>query len=163
MTDLKPCPYAIDRLLPHAPPMLLLDEVLGWNAERIVAGVTVRPDAMFLEDQGLPAHVAIEWMAQTCGAWVGVQALEAGRPVRIGFLLGTRDFKSCIARYQIGDRIAVTAGVVLSDGQMAVFDCTVARGAEVCATARLNVFQPADLDAMLKEQGVTMLRDSARS
>ena len=163
MTDLKPCPYAVDRLLPHAPPMLLLDEVLGWNEERIVASVTVRPDALFLGDKGLPAHIAIEWMAQTCGAWVGAQALEAGQPVRIGFLLGTRDFNSRISRYQIGDRIAVTAGVVFTDGQMAVFDCAVARDSEPCATARLNVFQPTDLEAMLKEQGVTLQNSADRS
>jgi predicted hotdog family 3-hydroxylacyl-ACP dehydratase len=163
MTELKPCPYEIHRLLPHEPPMLLLDEVSGWNADRIVTGVTVRPDSLVLDDKGMPAHIAIEWMAQACGAWVGVQALEAGQPVRLGFLLGTRDFNSRISRYRLGDRVAVTASVVFNDGQMAVFDCTAARDAEVCATARLNVFQPADLDAMLKEQGVTMQRDSIRS
>jgi predicted hotdog family 3-hydroxylacyl-ACP dehydratase len=163
MIELNHCPYEVHRLLPHQPPMLLLDEVLGWNAERIVAGLTVRPDSLFLDDQGLPAHIAIEWMAQACGAWVGVQALEAGQPVRIGFLLGTRDFKSRISWYQLGNRVTVTASVVFNDGQMAVFDCTVAHDTEVCATARLNVFQPTDLDAMLKEQGITMQRESARS
>jgi predicted hotdog family 3-hydroxylacyl-ACP dehydratase len=162
MTELKPCRYPVHRLLPHEPPMLLLDEVLGWNAERIVAAVTVRPDSLFLDDNGMPAHIAIEWMAQACGAWVGVQALEALQPVRIGFLLGTRDFKSRISRYGLGDRIAITAGVVFNDGQMAVFDCEVVRDGESCATARLNVFQPTDLDAMLKEQGVTMQKNAAR-
>ena len=59
--------------------MLLLDEVIGWNEERIVTGVTVRADSLFLDDKGLPAHIAIEWMAQTCGALVGVKAIETGQ------------------------------------------------------------------------------------
>jgi predicted hotdog family 3-hydroxylacyl-ACP dehydratase len=143
--------------------MLLLDEVVGWNEERIVAAVTVRPDSLFLDEKGLPAHIAIEWMAQTCGALVGVKAIETGQPVRIGFLLGTRDFKSRISRFQVGDRLAITASAVFNDGQMAVFDCSVERGIEVCVTARLNVFQPGDLEAMLREQGVMVQDDSGRT
>jgi predicted hotdog family 3-hydroxylacyl-ACP dehydratase len=163
MSDLKPCPYDIRRLLPQEPPMLLVDEVIGWNDERIVAGVTVRADSLFLDDKGMPAHIAIEWMAQTCGALVGIKAIEAGQPVRIGFLLGTRDFRSRVSRFQVGDRIAIAADSVFNDGQMAVFDCSVARDAEVYATARLNVFQPGDLEAMLKEQGVVIQKNSVRS
>ena len=143
--------------------MLLLDEVIGWNEERIVAAVTVRADSLFLDDKGLPAHIAIEWMAQTCGALVGIKAIEAGQPVRIGFLLGTRDFRSRVSRFQVGDRIAIAADSVFNDGQMAVFACSVERNSEVCVTARLNVFQPDDLEAMLREQGVMVQKDSDRS
>jgi predicted hotdog family 3-hydroxylacyl-ACP dehydratase len=143
--------------------MLLLDHVVGWNEERIVTAVTVRADSLFLDDKGMPAHIAIEWMAQTCGALVGVKAIETGQPVRIGFLLGTRDFKSRISRFQVGDRVSISASSIFNDGQMAVFDCAVERDAEVCVTARLNVFQPGDLEAMLREQGVTVQEDTDRA
>jgi predicted hotdog family 3-hydroxylacyl-ACP dehydratase len=140
------------------PPMLLLDEVVGWNRERIVAAVTVRPGALFLDEGALPAHIAIEWMAQTCGAMVGLLAIEKGQPVRIGFLLGTRNFAAQTSRFHLGDRVTVTARPVFDDGQMAVFDCEVERAAEICATARLNLFQPDDLQAMLEEQSLAMER-----
>ena len=156
MTDLKPCPHGIQQLLPMEPPMLLLDEVIGWNDDRIVTAVTVRPDSMFLGEDGLPAHIAIEWMAQTCGAMVGLLAIEQGQPIRIGFLLGTRNFTAGVARFRLGERMTVTASPVFDDGQMAVFDCQVERGAEICAAARLNLFQPDDLKAMLEGQSLAM-------
>jgi predicted hotdog family 3-hydroxylacyl-ACP dehydratase len=179
MSDLEPnplkaWPHDIQRLLPQEPPMLLLDEIVGWNDECIVAAVTVRPDSMFLGELGMPVHIAIEWMAQACGAWAGVRAIAKQQPVQIGFLLGTRNFKAHLSRFQVGDRVVVTATSVFNDGEMGVFDCQVDRGvergverevewgSELCATARLNVFQPDDLEAVLRQQGVTMPKHPAQ-
>ncbi len=47
-----------------------------------------------------------------------MKAIDTGQPVRIGFLLGTRDFKSWISRFQVGDRLAITANSVFNDGQI---------------------------------------------
>jgi predicted hotdog family 3-hydroxylacyl-ACP dehydratase len=107
----------------------------------------------------MPPHIAIEWMAQTCGAMVGAQALELGQPVRIGFLLGTRDFTAKVSRFHLGDRITITASPIFAEGEMAVFDCQVERDSKVCATARLNLFQPESLKSMLEAQGLTMERE----
>jgi predicted hotdog family 3-hydroxylacyl-ACP dehydratase len=139
--------------------MRLLDEIIGWNEDRLVSVVTVRPDCMFLDGDEMPSHIAIEWMAQTCGAMVGAQALERAQPVRIGFLLGTRDFTAGVSRFHLGDRITITASPIFTDGQMAVFDCRVERESEVCATARLNVFQPESLKSMLEAQGLALERE----
>jgi predicted hotdog family 3-hydroxylacyl-ACP dehydratase len=156
MMDLKPCPYRVSELLPQEPPMLLLDEIVGWNSDRLVSMVNIRRDSMFLESSAIAPHIAMEWMAQTCGAMVGAQALERGEPVRIGFLLGTRNFSATVERFSLGDKLTVTAAPIFSDGQMAVFDCQVVRGEEVCATARLNLFQPESLDAILESQGLKL-------
>jgi predicted hotdog family 3-hydroxylacyl-ACP dehydratase len=154
MTPLKPCPYPIARLLPHAPPMILIDEVVGWNEDQIMTRLTVRRDAVFAQESGIPAHIALEWMAQTCGALVGIRAIEEQRPVRIGFVLGTRDFCATVPWFGLGESLAITALVVFNDEEMAQFDCRVDRQAETCATARLTVYQPRDLTAMLASQGL---------
>ena len=156
MTDLKPCRYAVSDLLPQEQPMLLLDAIVGWNDDCLVSEVNIRADSMFLASDGMPPHIAIEWMAQTCGAMVGLQSLEQGEAVRIGFLLGTRDFVARVSRFALGDKLTVTVRPVFSDGQMAVFDCQVKLASEVCATARLNLFQPESLEAMLNEQGLAL-------
>src|SRR4051812_49176307 len=94
---LKLPPYRIEDLLPHGRPMILLDELIGMGEGRLSAALTVRPGVPFFEaGRGVPAHIAIEWMAQTCGAYVGVAALEAGQPIGLGFLLGTRDFQAAV-------------------------------------------------------------------
>ncbi|MGF7172644.1 3-hydroxylacyl-ACP dehydratase [Azospirillum doebereinerae] len=156
--ELLPCPWPMEQLLPHAPPMILLDRVLSRHAARLTAGVTVRPDAPFFRaGRGIAAHIAIEWMAQACGAFVGAVALEAGGPVRLGFLLGSRDFHAARNWFPEGETLTVSVAPHYQDGEMAVFDCVVATQDETpVATAQLTLYQPVDAAALLASQGVRM-------
>ena len=80
--------YTIEQALPHDHPMILLDEVVDWNSEQILTAVTIRPSQPLIQPAGMPAHVAIEYMAQACGAFVGIEALEAGlSAVEVGELV----------------------------------------------------------------------------
>ena len=40
---MRPCPYPIEQALPHAPPMILLDTVVGIADEGLEAVVTIGP------------------------------------------------------------------------------------------------------------------------
>lgn len=148
--NLKPCLHPIERLLPHAAPMILIDKVVGWSETALVAAVTVRADSMFFQaGKGMPAHLAIEWMAQSCGALTGIQAVETGEPVRIGFLLGTRNFTAVVPWFALGSTLQVTVTATFRDEEMAVMDCTVAEAGVVKAQAQLTVYQPRDLAKIL--------------
>ena len=94
----------------------------------------------------MPAHVAIEYMAQTCGAYVGIEALRAGRIPRIGLLLGTRNFSAVQKWISEGEELLVSAAAVFREDEMGVFDCRVAKksNGDTVASARLTVFQPSD-------------------
>ena len=130
-------------LLPHTDPSILLDEVLDVGAEGAVAALTIGPDTRYARPgRGVPAHVAIEWMAQTCGLYAGHDAVSARKPVRLGMLLGTRRFLATEAWFSTGERLIVTAKLALQVDGMGVFDCTVCdeTGAER-ATARLTTYQ----------------------
>ncbi len=66
----KSCSYAIADLLPHAPPAILLDRVLEWDEGMVEAVVNIKPGIPFyIDGYGVPAHVGLEYMAQSCGAW----------------------------------------------------------------------------------------------
>ena len=136
---------AIADLLPHGPPMLLLDAVVEDAAGSLTTGVTIRPDSPFVvAGNGIPAHVGIEYMAQTCGAFAGLEAHRSGQPVRLGFLLGTRRYRASVPWLPVGWRLTVTADLVFREGQMGVFDCRIQHeGAEI-ATAQITVYQPDD-------------------
>lgn len=154
-------PWPIDDLLPHARPMILLDEVVGRVDGRFVSVLTVREGAPFVEaGRGAPAHVAVEWMAQACGAQVGAEAKEAGAPVRMGLLLGTRDFRAAVAWFAVGERLEVSVAPVFRDESMGSFDCVVTRAGtgEELAKAQLTVYQPEDTAALLASQGVQVTR-----
>ncbi len=142
---MTPCPWPVGRLLPHAPPMVLLDEIIGYDADGVLAVATIGADHPFLAGNGVPAHVGIELMAQTCGAFAGAEAMAAGKPVRVGFLLGTRRYEAHVPLFRVGDRLEISARIALRDDEMACFDCEIRRAGTVVAEARLNVYQPKDL------------------
>ena len=149
---MKPCSYPIAALLPHKAPMILLDHVVGLDPQSVEAAVRVTAGRLFFEEgRGMPAHVALEWMAQACGAWAGAQALDAGAKIKLGLLLGTRSFRAERAWLEEGRTFTVQASLNYMDNEIGVFDCSVtdtASGAEVAA-AQLTVYQSDQIDQLL--------------
>lgn len=130
-------------LLPHQPPMLLLDDALDCDADGARAAATPGPDHLFATAEGVPVHVGIELMAQTCGLWAGTQAMRDGGRVRLGYLLGTRRFSARTDWFRFGERLEISARLVFRDQGMGVFDCKILdTGGEVLAEAQLSVYQP---------------------
>jgi predicted hotdog family 3-hydroxylacyl-ACP dehydratase len=124
--------------------MILLDEVTDIGEGTLSAALTVRPGRPFFEaGRGMGAHVAIEWMAQACAAYIGVSALQVGQPIRMGLLLGTRNFQSTVAWFREGECLNVTVTVVLLDSQLGSFDCivTCAGSSSELAKARLTLYR----------------------
>jgi predicted hotdog family 3-hydroxylacyl-ACP dehydratase len=130
-------PWTMAQLLPHRPPMILLDEVVDEAPETLAASVTIRAGAAFVTELGAPAHVGIEYMAQACGAWVGLAARRAGNEPALGYLLGTRRFRAEIEHFPLGARLLVRVAVSFRDGPLGVFDCTIsdAAGRELAAAS----------------------------
>jgi predicted hotdog family 3-hydroxylacyl-ACP dehydratase len=139
---MKPCPYPVAAIVPHAAPMILLDEVLDYDETTMRAAVTIRESTMFRDGASVPAYVGLEYMAQTCGAHVGALARDAGTPVRVGFLLGTRQYKIHVPRFQLGEHLIVAVHLIYRDDEMGSFDCRIDLGDRCAAEARLNVYQP---------------------
>lgn len=137
-------PFRIDQVLPHASPMILLDNVLDCTPESLTASVIIHPAQPFLAAEGVPTHVAIEYMAQACGAFVGIEALHAGLSPQVGLLLGTRNFFARRKWFARNERLFVTVEVVYRENEMGVFDCHVTENDqdEAVASARLTVYQP---------------------
>ncbi len=144
--------YTPEQVLPHARPMILIDEMIVRGPERLVAALDVRADSLFFRPpNGVAAHVAIEWMAQTCAAFGGAKALDEGGTVRVGFLLGTRDFRAEVDWFAEAERLYVSADLEYQDEEMASFRCRTCRqpDGDALASARLNVYQPRNVQAFL--------------
>lgn len=143
--------YPAEDLVPHSGEMSLLDEVTAVSDESLTARLRVRDDGIFSRDGRVPAYVGIEYMAQAVAAFSGYHARQQGEPVRLGFLLGTRKFTSNIDSYRVGDELTIEVERLLQAANgMATFECRVSgSGAE--QEARLNVYQPDNIEAYLKE------------
>ena len=134
--------YTVAELLPHRPPMILLDEILSCDDTSVVAGLTVGEASLFLEPEGVPVHIGLEYMAQACGAYAGAVACGRGEKVRIGFLLGTRQYRAHVAWFRRGERLIVSAALLYQDQQMGAFDCRIEVHGKLAAEAQMNVYQP---------------------
>jgi predicted hotdog family 3-hydroxylacyl-ACP dehydratase len=135
----------IGEVLPHAGAMILLDRIERYDAESIVCLRRIEPGQLFVDADGmLPAWAGIELMAQTVAAWSGCQARDAGQPVRLGFLLGTRLFQCNANGFPVGSELRIEAVRSFHDEDgMGAFACRIEAGA-IHAQARLTVFSPPD-------------------
>ena len=150
--------YAFESVVPHTGPMVLLDRIDYWNDQELQASVTVRADAPFADERGIPAWVGMELMAQTIGAFGGCRSRLKGQPVKIGFLVGSRRYSCSHSYFPVSAQLQVQVKeIVHADNGLCVFECHL-RGlgdyADISASANINVFQPEDPERFL--QGETL-------
>jgi len=141
----RSCSYPVADLLPHAPPMVLLDEVLGWDQGHVMTALTIHSESpFFMENSGIPSYVGLEYMAQTCGVYAGIEGFNLGQPVRLGFLLGTRNFHASTNWFCLGQRLIVDATEIYRQETMGIFGCRITHDDVELASAQLNLYQPND-------------------
>ncbi len=143
----------IETYSPLSRSMCLLDTIKDIQGDTFYTSVTLDQDSNFVEDDGVPGWLGIEYMAQTIAAFAGAKASSQNKPVEIGFLLGSRKYTSSIANFPLGKEIVVSAKELLQDESgLGVFDCAIRIDDEVVASAKLNVFQPKDPVQFIEEQ-----------
>jgi predicted hotdog family 3-hydroxylacyl-ACP dehydratase len=131
----------IGELLPHGAAMTLIDRLVEYDAKRSVGAVTIEHTSRFFDGVGVPAWVGIEYMAQTIAAHAGYEARQRGEPPAIGFLLGTRAYRSELAVFPLGTELTITIEPLVVDAGFGAFQCSIATDC-VVATAIVNTYQP---------------------
>lgn len=85
----------IEELVPHRGAMLLLDEVVSYEASSIVVRATVSRDAWYADQRGaMPAWIGIELMAQAAAAFAGMEARARNLAPKRGMLIGCRAYRA---------------------------------------------------------------------
>ena len=131
----------VRELLPHDPPMVLLDRVISCEDSSLVAEVVVTPESVFCGEAGVPGWVGIEYMAQSVAAHAGALARERGDDPAIGYLLGTRSYKSAVSVFPIGAVLTIAIEPLFAEMGLGAFACRIDMG-ETVAEATINVYQP---------------------
>jgi len=137
----------VSELLPHRPPMILIDQVIAYDPPTITCTVCTR--SAYLPKSGpgeISLAVGYEWMAQTIGAYVGLTAKLANHSIKIGFLLGTRRaefFTDCFKEHQ-----AITCCTKLLGhfDELGVFDSELFAGKTLLMRGQIKVYQPNDVE-----------------
>ena len=146
----------LQEILPHGPEMLLLSgyDPASYDGTGISASVEITPDNPFFdhERQGVPATVSTEFLAQTIGCFGGMRNLTNGRPVALGFFLGSRNFYLATDFLPVGARYRTHCSVLFYEGELSSFQASMvdADTGALVAEGILNVYQPADPSAILQ-------------
>ena len=137
---------SLGELLPHRPPMVLLDGFKEPSGSgEVEAHVDVTAASPFYEAElgGVPACVALEYMAQTMALCVGLYRRDKGLDPKIGFVLGSRRLETRIPAFRDGERYRVRATCTYQDEEFGSFDCDIRDSADaVVASGWLTAFQP---------------------
>jgi predicted hotdog family 3-hydroxylacyl-ACP dehydratase len=134
---------ALHTILPHRPPMILIDELLEYSEHEVVCGVTVREGAPFVAGGRVPALISIEYFAQAVAAFFGYRARNSPEQFAMGMLLGARELDLRADYFTVGDVLRIAGTLTWSSGELAQFSCELLRGEEVLARAAINVLQTA--------------------
>ena len=143
--------YCVDELVPHSGKMSLLNNIIAYGDDWLEADVHISADSMFADKQGVPAWIGLEYMAQTIGAYSGLQQRQINQPPKLGFLVGTRKYVCSVDYFKFGQtlRLKVKRELQAENG-LSVFSCSL-ESETASASANLNVFQPIDADQFLQD------------
>jgi len=139
---------AIEALMPHRGPILLLDRVTRHDSEYTEAHVCVEFQSWLGRGDGSVAGwLAMEYMAQCVAAHESLLALDAGRPLPTGFLVSATRLCLHASHFAAGSQLRVRArrvrgrpglGVLSHECSLHLADPTVGKQA-LLAEGRLSV------------------------
>jgi predicted hotdog family 3-hydroxylacyl-ACP dehydratase len=132
---------AVADVIPHSPPMILLDRIVAYSHEGVTCAVEIHAGSPFIEHGNVPAVVGLEYMAQSVAVYAGMTARLEGRAKRIGLLLGCRDLRLTTDAFSVGQTLKVDAIRTFGESDLGSFNCKVTRAGELLLTGTLNVYQ----------------------
>lgn len=132
---------AVSGLLPHGPPMVLLDEVVGFDGRTVSCRLRIRQGAPLVDGGRARAAVALEYMAQAVGVCTALVARAKGEPSQTGYLVAARTLELDTAFFLVGDELLVEAAEEFAGEELGTFDCTVSRDGEIVARATISVYR----------------------
>ncbi|WP_297811428.1 hotdog family protein [uncultured Methylophaga sp.] len=143
--------FDVADLVPHSGTMSLLSRITAYGEDWLEAEVDIHESSLFAEADGVPAWVGLEYLAQTIAAYAGLQERKKHATPKIGFLLGTRRYEVSQPFFASGLTLIIRVRrEMVADNGLHVFQGCLT-GHQVEATANLNVFQPEDATAFMKE------------
>ncbi len=129
----------ITSLIPHRPPMLLVDEVVSHEGLTVVCRTTIREDMPFVKEGEVPMLLALELFAQSAASLVSLLASRGGAPLTSGAILGSRHLSLHAGPRKVGDVLEVRCEEKMAMGVTAQIECVMTRAGEVVAEGSINV------------------------
>lgn len=139
--DIMFLPVDAARVVPHRPPILMLDRLLEVKERASVSEMTVRADMVFVNAAGALDEAAYpEIVSQAIAAQEGFRKLGSSNPFQEGYLLGIKNFQ-VLGTAQVGDNLLVAVHKAVKYGDFGIIHGEVRKGDEVIARGEIKVWQ----------------------
>ncbi|MCD6525909.1 MAG: hypothetical protein J7K75_02820 [Desulfuromonas sp.] len=140
--DALTLPMAVQSLLPHRPPMLLVDELIAFESGDGTVSAQVKMGDLFVDGDGQLENTAlVELIAQSYAAIKGYEDTLNQVAVKQGYLVGSRKI-SFLKTVYAGDSlmIDITTSAILEG--FSVIAGVVKRGDETVAEGSVKLWIP---------------------
>jgi radical SAM protein with 4Fe4S-binding SPASM domain len=134
-------PVDAAQLVPHKPPMLLIDRLLEVKERASLSEMTVREDMVFVGDDGKLDNASYaEVISQAIAAQEGFRKLGSRDPQQEGFLLGIKNLE-ITGSARIGDTLRIAVHKVAKLGDFGIIQGEVRNGDTLIARGEVKVWQ----------------------
>ncbi len=134
-------PVDAARLVPHKPPMLLIDRLIEMKERASVSEMTVKADSIFVNGTGTLDDASYpEIISQAIAAQEGFRKLGCRNGQPEGFLLGVKKLE-VLGKARVGDCLRISVFKAAKYGDFGIINGEVYRGDEVIARGEVKVFQ----------------------
>lgn len=133
-------PQDAEMLLPHKPPMLLVETLVAREGSRTVALATLPVAGLFVASGRIFPEYFIELIAQTAALGNCHEAYASGMKPRDGMLVGIDTF-SWLAEPQIGTPVRIETDTAFVFGAMKVIHGSVYAGKDLLAEGDVKVWE----------------------
>ena len=139
--DIVYLPVDAALLVPHKPPMLLIDRLLEMKERSSLSEMTVKANTIFVgADNKLDDVSYPEILAQAIAAQEGFRKLGCRDYQPEGFLLGLKNLE-IIGSAEVGDTLQIFVQKVAKYGDFGIIQGEVRKGNDVIARGELKVYQ----------------------
>ena len=144
--------YNVLDLVPHGSSVVALDKIESYSGQTMVASLIINEESFLYEEFGVPTWVGIEYMGQTIAAYAGAKARKENKPVKIGFLVGTRRYESPVSHFELGSKLLISVEEMINNAQgLHVFSCKI-RWMDLLIHTNINVYMPENTENFLERE-----------
>ncbi len=133
-------PARADGLIPHRPPMLMIEKLLELTERASRSEMTVTSDTIFLRDDGTLDEASYpEIISQAIATQEGFKNLRGGVSRQEGFLLGIKSME-VLGAAKVGDRLSISVFKVAKYGDFGIIKGEIYRGKEMIARGEVKLW-----------------------
>jgi radical SAM protein with 4Fe4S-binding SPASM domain len=134
-------PTDVGHIIPHKPPMLLIDRLLEVKERASVSEMTVRDDMIFVDTGGRLDEASYpEIISQAVAAHEGFRRFGGRNPLVEGFLLGIKNLE-ILGESHVGDTLSISLYKKTKFGDFGILNGEVFNGEKLIARGEIKVWQ----------------------